>query len=131
MATGNDGRSTDQITVNKRLKYEARLRQRSMVVAGVSTAIVVLSIVLLVPLAPGWEGVKTSFFNGEVFAKTLPKLLKAFLWDVAIFAWSVPLIFALGLAIALDVQSAPQHCFHCGYLGQLTLIFFVASLWFW
>jgi polar amino acid transport system permease protein len=99
--TGNDGCSTDQITVNKRLKYEARLRQRSMVVAGVSTAIVVLSIVLLVPLAPGWEGVKTSFFNGEVFAKTLPKLLKAFLWDVAIFAWSVPLIFALGLAIAL------------------------------
>jgi polar amino acid transport system permease protein len=101
LATGNDGRSTDQITVNKRLKYEARLRQRSMVVAGVSTAIVVLSIVLLVPLAPGWEGVKTSFFNGEVFAKTFPKLLKAFLWDVAIFAWSVPLIFALGLAIAL------------------------------
>ena len=58
-----------------------------MVVTGVSTAIVVLSIVMLVPLAPGWEGVKTSFFNGEDFVKTLPKLLKAFLWDVAIFAW--------------------------------------------
>ncbi|MDE0765377.1 MAG: amino acid ABC transporter permease [Amylibacter sp.] len=72
-----------------------------MLIAGGSTALVVLAIVMLVPLAPGWEGVKASFFSGEVFAKTFPKLLKAFLWDMAIFAWSVPLIFSLGLAIAL------------------------------
>ena len=76
--------------MNKRQKYETRLRRKSMLVAGVSTALVVLAIAVLVPLAPGWEGVKASFFNGEVFAKTFPKLLKAFLWDVAIFAWSVP-----------------------------------------
>jgi polar amino acid transport system permease protein len=87
--------------MNRRQEYETRLRRKSLLVAGVSTALVVLAIVLLVPLAPGWDGVKSSFFNWEVFAKTFPKLLKAFMWDIAIFAWSVPLICILGLAIAL------------------------------
>ena len=87
--------------MNRRQEYEARLRRKSLLVAGFSTAVVVLAIVLLVPLAPGWEQVKTSFFNWEVFAKTFPKLLSAFMLDIAIFAWSVPLIFGLGLAIAL------------------------------
>ena len=36
-----------------------------------------------------------------MFAKTFPGLLEAFLLDIAIFAWSAPLIFALGLIIAL------------------------------
>jgi polar amino acid transport system permease protein len=87
--------------VNRRQKYEARLRRKSMLVAGLSTALVLAAIVVLIPMTPGWEGVKSSFFNGDVFAKTFTKLLKAFMWDIAIFAWSVPLICALGLAIAL------------------------------
>ena len=68
---------------------------------------VVLAVVLIVPLAPGWPAVKKSFFNAEVFAKTFPGLLDAFVWDVAIFLWSAPLIFALGLLIALarDVRA--------------------------
>ena len=59
------------------------------------------------PLAPGWARVKQSFFNWEVVERTFPKLLNAFLLDVAIFAWSVPLIAGLGLAIALarDVRN--------------------------
>lgn len=44
---------------------------------------------------------RASFFDGAVFVDTFPTLLRAFLVDVAIFAWSVPMIFALGLAIAL------------------------------
>jgi len=62
---------------------------------------------MLVPLAPGWPGVKKSFFNVEIFAETFPGLLDAFVWDVAIFLWSAPLIFILGLLIALarDVRS--------------------------
>jgi polar amino acid transport system permease protein len=93
--------------LTRRQAYERKLRRRSLIIAGGSTLIVVLAIVLLIPLAPGWEKVKFSFFNGEVFVKTLPKLLRAFVLDVAIFAWSVPLITALGLAIALarDVRN--------------------------
>lgn len=58
-------------------------------------------VVVLVPMAPGWERVKASFFNGEVFLRTFPKLLEAFLVDIAIFLWSAPLIAVLGLLIAL------------------------------
>ena len=85
----------------RRQIHEARIRRRSAAVAGASTLAVLLAVVLLVPLAPGWPAVKKSFFNGEVFAKTFPGLLDAFLLDIAIFAWSAPLIFALGLVIAL------------------------------
>ena len=100
MARGSAGLTRRQV-------YEQRLKRRSLVIAGSSTLAVVLAVVLLVPLSPGWERVKLSFFNGEVFVKTFPKLLNAFVLDLAIFAWSVPLIAALGLAIALarDVRN--------------------------
>ena len=91
----------------RRQVYEAQVRRRAVLIAAGSTIAVVLAIVVLVPLAPGWPSVRKSFFNAEVFAKTLPGLLDAFLWDVAIFLWSAPLIFALGLLIALarDVRA--------------------------
>jgi polar amino acid transport system permease protein len=65
------------------------------------------AIVLLVPMAPGWAKVKKSFFNWDVFTKTFPKLLDAFLIDIAIFAWCAPLIAIVGLLVALarDVRS--------------------------
>ena len=93
--------------LTRRQAYERRLRRRSLTTAGLSTLGVVSAIVILVPLAPGWDRVKTSFFNGEVFVRTFPDLLQAFLLDVAIFAWSAPLIAALGLAVALarDVRN--------------------------
>ena len=91
----------------RRQLYEDRLRRRSLLIAGGSTALVILAIFILVPMAPGWEEVQKSFFNKEVFLKTFPKLLDAFLLDVAIFAWCAPLIAILGLAVALmrDVRA--------------------------
>ena len=91
----------------RRQLYEDRLRRRSLLIAGGSTALVILAIFILVPMAPGWEKVQKSFFNKEVFLKTFPKLLEAFLLDVAIFAWCAPLIAILGLAVALmrDVRA--------------------------
>ncbi|PSL21160.1 amino acid ABC transporter permease [Shimia abyssi] len=99
--------TTPSSGLTRRQEYERRQRRRSLVIAGSSTALIILAIVLLVPLAPGWERVQNSFFNAEVFAKSFPKLLSAFLVDVAIFAWSAPLIAILGLAIALarDVRN--------------------------
>lgn len=85
----------------RRAVYEAELRKRSVRIAATSTVLVVLAIIVLVPLAPGWEAVKKSFFNGGVFAKTFPGLLNAFLLDIAIFAWSLPLIAILALAVAI------------------------------
>jgi polar amino acid transport system permease protein len=72
-----------------------------LAVAAASTAVVVLALIMLVPLTPGWEKVQKSFFNGAVLAKSFPRLLDAFKVNVMIFAWSAPSIAVLGLLIAL------------------------------
>jgi polar amino acid transport system permease protein len=49
--------------------------------------------------------VHESFFNGERFADSLPRLLDAFVLDIKIFAWSMPAIVALALLIAITRNS--------------------------
>ena len=108
MVAGYNRRSADQImrklqavSATRREIYEAERRRRSLAVAAASTAVVVLALIVLVPLAPGWEKVQKSFFNGAVLAKSFPRLLDAFKVNVMIFAWSAPSIAILGLLIAL------------------------------
>ena len=108
MVAGYNRRSADQImrkrqgvSATRREIYEAERRRRSLAVAAASTAMVVLALIVLVPLAPGWEKVQKSFFNGAVLAKSFPRLLDAFKVNVMIFAWSAPSIAILGLLIAL------------------------------
>ena len=97
--TRTDARTVDAPT--RREAYEAGVRRRANRIALISTVSVVLAIVLLVPLAPGWEAVQRAFFNGRVFAATFVGLLDAFLLNLMIFAWSAPVIALTGLAIAL------------------------------
>ncbi|MEO1550794.1 MAG: hypothetical protein AAFR93_10235, partial [Pseudomonadota bacterium] len=92
----------------RRAVFEARVRRRANTIAALSSAGVLLAVIVLIPLAPGWEAVKRSFFNAEVFAKTFPGLLNAFLLDVAIFAWCAPLTALLGLLVALDPMPLPR-----------------------
>jgi len=86
---------------SRRQLLEARRRRRGIAVAALSTALVVAALVILIPRAPGWEKVRMSFFNGEVLVETFPRLLEAFLVDIAVFAWCAPLIAIWGLVIAL------------------------------
>lgn len=90
-----------------RQEYERRAKLRALSIAFMSTALAVGLLVFLIPRAPGWQAVKSSFFNGEIFLQTFPTLLRAFLLDIAIFAWCAPIIAVLGLIIALcrDVRS--------------------------
>ena len=78
-----------------------------MLIAGSSTLAVLVALIVLIPVTPGWERVKASFFDWEVFQKTFPTLLEAFMLDVAIFAWCAPLIAIWSLVIALcrDVRN--------------------------
>ncbi|MEZ5824844.1 MAG: amino acid ABC transporter permease [Geminicoccaceae bacterium] len=85
----------------RRQIFEARARRRGFAVAVASTVLVVVALYILVPLAPGWEKVKRSFFDGQILLDTFPTLLQAFLLDIAIFLWSAPAIAVLGLAIAI------------------------------
>ncbi len=94
-------RKPQAASATRREIYEAERRRRSLAVAAASTAVVVLALIVLVPLAPGWEKVQKSFFNGAVLAKSFPRLLDAFKVNVMIFAWSAPSIAILGLLIAL------------------------------
>lgn len=91
----------------RRQIYEDRLRRRSMMIAAFSTVAFFAAVFILVPLAPGWDKVKASFFNWDVFIETFPKLLDAFMLDVAIFLWCAPAIAILGLLVALarDVRN--------------------------
>ena len=92
-------------TTSRRAAYEQARKRRSIAVATVSSLIVVAAIVLLVPRMPRWDRVRQSFFNGERFRDSFPRLLDAFILDVKIFAWSAPLILILAMLIAMARNS--------------------------
>ena len=92
-------------TTSRRAVYEQKRQRRSIAVATVSSLIVVTAIVLLVPRMPRWDRVRQSFFNGERFRDSFPRLLDAFILDVKIFAWSAPLILILAMMIAMARNS--------------------------
>jgi len=97
--------------LTRREKFEAQQRRRSLLIAATSTVLVVAAIVVLVPLAPGWEKVQKSFFNGEVLAKSFPKLLDAFLVNI-MMPW--------------QGMRNLRRCFPCEFSGPLLRMFFVA-----
>ncbi|WP_371168154.1 amino acid ABC transporter permease [Aliiroseovarius sp. 2305UL8-7] len=99
--------------------YERKARRKSITVATVSTAIVVALIVILLPLTPGWDRVKASFFDWDILVKTFPSLLSAFKWDVAIFLWCTPAIAFLGLFIALCRDARAPALFPLRIFGVL------------
>jgi len=90
---------TDRST--RREIYERSRRRRSIFIATTSTIVVVAAMIVLVPMAPGWDRVRQSFFDGDVFAETFPGLVEAFWLDVRILLWSTPLILVVALLVAL------------------------------
>jgi len=98
---------TNPRVLTRREVYDAALRKKGIRRALISTTIVVLGLYFLVPLAPGWDAVKTSFFDWDMLKRTFPKLASAFLIDIMLFAWCAPiiLVFALVLAIMRSVTS--------------------------
>jgi polar amino acid transport system permease protein len=85
----------------RRERYERARRRRSVVIATISTVIVVGALIVLIPQTPGWERVRQAFFDGDVFVETFPGLLSAFWLDVKILVWSTPLILVVSLLVAL------------------------------
>lgn len=106
-------------SLTRRQIHETRQRRQALLIAAASTASVLLALVFLVPLAPGWAAVKRSFFNWEVFVETFPGLLSAFWVDVKIFLWCAPAIAALGLVIALCRDARAPALFPLRLLGAL------------
>lgn len=63
--------------------------------------VVVGLLVWLVPKTSGWQRVRESFFNWAVFRDSFRPILRAFWFDVQIFAWCAPCIVVLGLLVAM------------------------------
>jgi polar amino acid transport system permease protein len=93
------------IPLGRRALYERARRRRSIAVATTSSLVVVTAIVVFVPRMPRWDRVRESFFNGERFRDSFPRLLEAFVLDIKIFAWSTPSIFLLALFVAIARNS--------------------------
>ena len=92
-------------SASRRANHEKARRRRSLLVAAASTAVVIALVVTLVPRMPRWDRVHESFFNGERFVDSFPRLLHAFLLDVKIFFWSIPFIVVLALLVATTRNS--------------------------
>jgi len=84
-----------------RRRYEQRQRRRSTLIALTSTLVMIGLLLTLIPRTPGWYKVKRSFFNGNVFSDTFPRLLDAFVKDVQIFLWCAPCILVWGMVLAV------------------------------
>ena len=85
----------------RRERYDRARRRRSVVIATISTVLVVGALVVVIPLTPGWERVRQAFFDGDVFVESFPGLLQAFWLDVQILLWSTPFILVVSLLVAL------------------------------
>ena len=92
-------------TINRRVAYEKSRQRRSIAVAAISSLVVATAIVIFIPRMPRWNRVRTSFFNGEVFRDSFPRLLDAFVLDVKIFLWSAPAILILAMLVAMARNS--------------------------
>ena len=103
---GRDGADTavsapSRPITGRRAEFERRQRRRSTFVAAISTVLVAAAIILIVPLAPGWDDVRASFFDPDEFRNALPKLVEPFLLNLRLFAICAPLIVVCGLLVAM------------------------------
>ena len=92
-------------SLSRRAAYEQKRKRKSIAVATASSLVVATAILVLIPQMPRWDRVKTSFFNGERFRDSFPRLLEAFVLDVKIFLWATPSILFLALLIAIARSS--------------------------
>jgi polar amino acid transport system permease protein len=74
---------------------------RAILVAFVSTVVVVGGLAYVVVNAPGWPEVQRAFFDGPIFWASLPSLIAAFWTNVALFLLAELLVLPLGLLVAV------------------------------
>jgi polar amino acid transport system permease protein len=81
--------------------YRRRQARRSLLVAVVSTAVVLGGAVIGATSAPGWDRTRDTFFNWQVAVDSFPDVLKGFWINVEVFAVSAVGMIVLGLTLAV------------------------------
>jgi polar amino acid transport system permease protein len=100
----------------RRQEFERRQRQRSIVIAVASTAVIVGLTVWLLPKSSGWQKVRASFFDWTVFRESFRPILRAFWLDIRIFLVCAPCIVLVALAIAMarNIRTPALYPFRLG-----------------
>jgi polar amino acid transport system permease protein len=74
---------------------------RSTLIAMVSTIVVLGGLALVITSSPSWPDVQHSFFDGAIFAYSLPKVIEAFGANIVLFVIAEILTLVLGLVLAI------------------------------
>jgi polar amino acid transport system permease protein len=83
---------------------------RSVAVALLSTALFAVLLALAVTHSPGWDEVRTTFFNWAYFKDSFPEIARAFRLNVKIFCIAEVFILAFALLLAV-LRSLPGPVF--------------------
>jgi polar amino acid transport system permease protein len=81
-----------------------------LLIAAVSTVVVVAVLVVVITNAAGWPRFQQAFLNGPIFWESLPKLVDRFWVNVQLFLIAEVLILACGLLLAV-MRSLPGPVF--------------------
>ncbi|MGA5302111.1 amino acid ABC transporter permease [Nucisporomicrobium flavum] len=84
-----------------RIAYRRRQTIRSVLLAALSTAVVGGALAFAVTGAPGWDRVKSSFFDPEVARKYLPDVLEGLWLNIRLLVVCAAAALALGLLVAV------------------------------
>jgi polar amino acid transport system permease protein len=84
--------------------------RRSVAVALLSTVVFFVAIALVVTHSPGWDEVRTTFFNWDYFKDSFPEIARAFKLNVKIFCIAEVFILVFALLLAV-IRSLPGPVF--------------------
>jgi polar amino acid transport system permease protein len=84
-----------------RRRVPPREAVRSTLIALASTIVVLGGLTLLITSSPSWPDVQHSFFDGAIFAYSLPKVIEAFGANIVLFVIAEILTLVLGLVLAI------------------------------
>jgi polar amino acid transport system permease protein len=84
-----------------RIAYRRRRAVRSVLLAAASTAVLGTLLGVAVTGSPGWDRVRTSFFNPEIAKESFPAVLEGLWLNVRMLVVCAVLALALGLFIAV------------------------------
>lgn len=74
---------------------------RSTLIALVSTVLVFGVLTFVITTAPNWPAVQQAFLNGPIFERTMPKIIDAFMTNIALFVIAEILVLSFGLVLAI------------------------------
>jgi polar amino acid transport system permease protein len=88
-----------------RQRRERQRRRRSGLVAAASTVVFFGVLAVVIVRSPGWDEVRSSFFDPQRFAESFDDVLAAFWLNVRVFIVAEVCILVLALAVALARSS--------------------------